>query len=133
MQNKKTEEKPPKIAKTPTCQKRIKCCIIRRVQNVLRQRKVIGLFKKIKWRPVLIVGAVVYLTINLISAQFELMTKKQEYWDLEQQQRRLQLKIADTQSLIDNADDALYIERIAREKLGYAYPGETIYIDIQSQ
>ena len=91
------------------------------------------MFKKIKWRPVLIVGAVVYLTINLISAQFELMTKKQEYWDLEQQQRRLQLKIADTQSLIDNADDALYIERIAREKLGDAYPGETIYIDIQSQ
>ena len=51
------------------------------------------MFKKIKWRPVLIVGAVVYLTINLISAQFELMTKKQEYWDLEQQQRRLQLKL----------------------------------------
>lgn len=89
------------------------------------------MFKKIKWRPVLIVGAVVYLTINLISAQFELMTKKQEYWDLEQQQRRLQLKIADTQSLIDNADDALYIERIARENWAMLIP-EKQYILIFS-
>ena len=34
--------------------------------------------KKINIRSVLFLLAIVYLTINLITAQFELMTKKQE-------------------------------------------------------
>ena len=89
--------------------------------------------KKINLRSVLFLLVIVYLTINLISAQFELMTKKQELANIQVQKDRLQLEVADTQSLLDEDRDEVYIERIARERLGYANPGEKVYIDIQSE
>ena len=89
--------------------------------------------KKINLRSVLFLLVIVYLTINLISAQFELMTKKQELANIQEQKDRLQLEVADTQSLLDEDRDEVYIERIARERLGYANPGEKVYIDIQAE
>ena len=92
-----------------------------------------NLKKKINIRSVLFLLAIVYLTINLISSQFELMTKKQELSSIESQKERLQLEVADTQSLLEEDGDEVYIERVARERLGYANPGEKVYIDIQSE
>ncbi len=92
-----------------------------------------NLKKKINIRSVLFLVAIVYLTINLISAQFELMTKKQELENIQAQKSRLELEVADTQSLLEEDRDEIYIERIARERLGYANPGEKVYIDIQSE
>ena len=92
-----------------------------------------NIFKKIKLSSVLFLLAIAYLTINLISAQYELMTKKQELAGVQSQRERLQLEIADTQSLLEEDRDEVYIERIARERLGYANPGEKVYIDIQSE
>lgn len=92
-----------------------------------------NLKKKINLRSVLFLLAIVYLTINLISAQFELMTKKQELDAVRSQKERLQLEVADTQSLLEEDRDEVYIERVARERLGYANPGEKVYIDIQSE
>ena len=89
--------------------------------------------KKINLRSVLFLLVIVYLTINLISAQFELMTKKQELANIQAQKDRLQLEVADTQSLLNEDRDEVYIERIARERLGYANPGEKVYIDIQAE
>ena len=92
-----------------------------------------NLKKKINIRSVVFLLAIVYLTINLISAQFELMTKKQELASIQSQKDRLQLEVADTQSLLEEDRDEVYIERVARERLGYANPGEKVYIDIQSE
>ena len=92
-----------------------------------------NLKKKINIRSVVFLLAIVYLTINLISAQFELMTKKQERASIQSRKERLQLEVADTQSLLEEDRDEVYIERVARERLGYANPGEKVYIDIQSE
>ena len=92
-----------------------------------------NLKKKINIGSVLLLLAIIYLSINLISAQFELMTKKQELANAQAQKERLQLEVADTQSLLEEDRDEVYIERIARERLGYANPGEKVYIDIQSE
>ena len=92
-----------------------------------------NLKKKINIGSVLLLLAIIYLSINLISAQFELMTKKQELANVQAQKERLQLEVADTQSLLEEDRDEVYIERIARERLGYANPGEKVYIDIQSE
>ncbi len=92
-----------------------------------------NLKKKINISSVVFLLAIVYLAINLISAQFELMTKKQELATINAQKERLQLEVADTQSLLEEDRDEVYIERIARERLGYANPGEKVYIDIQSE
>ena len=92
-----------------------------------------NLKKKINIRSVLFLLAIVYLAISLITAQFNLMTKKQELATVQSQKYRLELEVADTQSLLEEDRDEVYIERIARERLGYANPGEKVYIDIQSE
>lgn len=89
--------------------------------------------KKVNIRSVLFLLAIVYLTINLITAQFDLMTKKQELATVQAQKYRLELEVADTQSLLEEDRDEVYIERVARERLGYANPGEKVFIDIQSE
>ena len=73
---------------------------------------------------------VTYLTISLISAQFDLMTKRQQLEILEEQQKRIELETQDIQRVLEIEDEAEYVERVAREKLGYANPNETVYKDI---
>ncbi|MBQ6896828.1 MAG: septum formation initiator family protein [Oscillospiraceae bacterium] len=76
---------------------------------------------------------VTYLTISLISAQFDLMTKRQQLEILEEQQKRIELETQDIQRVLEIEDEAEYVERVAREKLGYANPNETVYKDIQGE
>ena len=92
-----------------------------------------NLKKKFNISSVVFLLAIAYLTISLISAQFDLMTKKQELASIQTQKDRLELEVADTRSLLEEGQDEVYIERIARERLGYANPGEKVYIDIQSE
>ena len=92
-----------------------------------------NLKKKFNISSVLFLLAIAYLAISLVNAQFELMTKKQELSSIQTQKDRLELEVADTRSLLEEGQDEVYIERIARERLGYANPGEKVYIDIQSE
>ena len=92
-----------------------------------------NLKKKFNISSVLFLLAITYLAISLVNAQFELMTKKQELSNIQTQKDRLELEVADTRSLLEEGQDEVYIERIARERLGYANPGEKVYIDIQSE
>ena len=77
--------------------------------------------------------AVAYLSVSLISAQFDLMTKRQQLSILEQQQQRVEMETQDIRRVLEIEDEAEYVERIAREKLGYANPNETVYKDIQGE
>lgn len=91
------------------------------------------LIKGLRFRTLVLFVAVVYLMVSLISAQFELMTQKREYENLVRQQEKIQEQVDETQRLADQEDKSEYIEQIARDKLGYAYPGEKIYQDIRSE
>ena len=42
----------------------------------------------------------------------------------------LALEIAEKSKLLENGDDTEFIERAAREKLGFVYANENVYIDI---
>ncbi|MBR5520582.1 MAG: septum formation initiator family protein [Oscillospiraceae bacterium] len=92
-----------------------------------------SIFKKIRLRSLLFALAILYLSISLITAQFELMTKRQEYETVAEQRQRIEIEVQETRSLLEEGEDAVYIERIARERLGYANPGEKIYVDVQSE
>lgn len=91
------------------------------------------ILKKISLRSLCFALAILYLSFSLISAQFELMTKKQEYQDVVEQRQRIELEVEDTRSLLEEGENEVYIERIARERLGYANPGEKVYVDVQSE
>ena len=88
-------------------------------------------FFNIKIIAVLCLAA--YLTVSLISAQFDLMTKRQQLAMLEEQQQRVEMETQDIRRIMEIEDEAAYVERVAREKLGYANPNETVYKDIQGE
>ncbi|MBQ3008275.1 MAG: septum formation initiator family protein [Oscillospiraceae bacterium] len=92
-----------------------------------------SILKKISLRTVAFVLAILYLSVSLISAQFELMTKKQEYDTVVSQRERLEMEVTETQALLDEEDESVYIERIARDRLGYANPGEKVFVDAQAE
>ncbi|MBP1552703.1 MAG: septum formation initiator family protein [Oscillospiraceae bacterium] len=80
-----------------------------------------------------VICAVAYLSVSLISAQFDLMTKKQQLAILETQQQKIQLETQDIERMLEFEDEEDYIERIARQRLGYANPNEKIFKDIQGE
>ncbi|MBQ5783142.1 MAG: septum formation initiator family protein [Oscillospiraceae bacterium] len=76
---------------------------------------------------------VAYLSVSLITAQFDLMTKRQQLAILEEQKARIELETQDIQRVLEIEDQQEYIERIARQRLGYANPNEKIFKDIQGE
>lgn len=74
-----------------------------------------------------------YFSVSLISAQFSLMTKRQQLNILNEQAQRIELETEDIRRVLEIEEEEDYIERIARQKLGYANPDEKIYKDIQGE
>lgn len=71
-----------------------------------------------------------YFAITLIQLQIEISEKKET---LAQVQAQYNEKIAENKELekvIEGGDEDEYIERIARDSLGYVKPGEKVYYDI---
>ena len=103
------------------------------MHKIMGVREMQNLKKKFNISSVLFLVAIAYLTISLISAQFDLMTKRQQLASLSQQQQRVEMETEDIRYILENETEAEYVERVAREKLGYANPNETVYKDIQGE
>ncbi len=74
-----------------------------------------------------------YLSVSLITAQFDLVNKRQQLDILEQQKARVQLEVDDVRNTLEYESEEEYIERIARQRLGYANPDEKLFKDIQGE
>jgi len=72
----------------------------------------------------------VYIAFSLVSLQIELAEKKQTLKLLEEQRNNLMISNTEKQELIEKSDEDEFVERIAREYFGFAYPDEQVYIDI---
>jgi cell division protein DivIC len=92
--------------------------------------------KNKKRSPVMLVlqlvmaGLAVLLVVSFISGQVQLARMQRESDELAGQVEQQQEKNEELQTLMDTGDEDDFVERIAREKLGYARPGERIYVDI---
>lgn len=74
-----------------------------------------------------------YLSVSLITAQFDLVNKRQQLDILQQQKARVQLEVEDVRRTLEYESEEEYIERIARQRLGYANPDEKLFKDIQGE
>lgn len=73
---------------------------------------------------------VVYFAVSIVSTGVRIRQEKRE---LEQLQQQIELQKALNEELlriVESGDSERQMERIAREKLGYAQPGETVYRDM---
>lgn len=79
---------------------------------------------------VLLVG---YFSVSIIHAQVEISRQEQAVAQL---QAQIDEKIAennDLQKTLDSGDEAEYMERVARDSLGYMMPDEKVYYDTSSR
>lgn len=72
-------------------------------------------------------GILVVLFISVINMQISLKTLREEREALEEEIADLRDDIEETTYRLSEEADAEYIERYAREKLGYRYPNEILF------
>lgn len=77
-----------------------------------------------------VLGVSIYMVATLVGLGNELGEAKAELKKYEHQRDSLKLTIDEYKSLLDSDSHAAIIEKAARERLGYVYSDEEIYIDI---
>lgn len=79
-----------------------------------------------------IVAVMGYFVISLVSLQMDIRDKQQEVAEAQQVQQEKQAENEELENFLTEGDESSYIERIARDVLGYVLPGERVYYDISS-
>lgn len=75
-------------------------------------------------------GVSIYMVATLIGLGNELAKAQAELSQYEKELDGLKLTVSEYQQLLDSDSHAKIIEEAARERLGYVYSDEEIYIDI---
>ena len=74
-----------------------------------------------------------YSAVQLVSLQVKINTKKQEQEDLKLQVEQQKTSNDRLEDMLNSGYDEDYIATLAREKFGYGYSGEQVYIDQSSK
>jgi len=85
--------------------------------------------KSVLWR-LLLIGVSVYMVVTLAGLWNNLNESRAELKALEEQKAVKQTEIDELKKLLDSGSKEELIERAARERLGYVYSDEQIFIDI---
>ena len=72
----------------------------------------------------------VLLVVSFINGRMQVSRMERELQEVNRQVEQQREANEELQRLMRTGDEDAYVERIAREKLGYARPGERIFIDI---
>ena len=72
---------------------------------------------------------IVCAAVAFIQSQADVVSKRRELAALQESIKLQQASNDEIKRILEGGNDMEYIERIAREKLGYAYPDEKIFID----
>ncbi len=78
----------------------------------------------------IVLGVAVYMVATLVGLGNDLAEAKVELEKHEKQRDMLQLTINEYKALLESDSHDAIIEKAARERLGYVYSDEEIYIDI---
>ena len=93
-----------------------------------RKKKRVGLVAK-----VLIAAFAVYVACTLVNLQLRINAAHDEQQKLQAQLDAQRLVCAELNDAISGENHEEYIAEIARDSLGYIYPGEQVYVDISSK
>ena len=92
------------------------------------EKRHIGLLTKI-----LIVAFAVYAACTLVDLQIRINAASAQQEQLQSRLESQKLVCAELTDAIEQSDNEDYIAKVARESLGYVYPGEQIFVDISSK
>lgn len=72
---------------------------------------------------------IAYGITQLSILQIQLISEKKTKAQMESENKALQLKISQLETILQTGNESDFIERAARERLGYVYSDEEIWID----
>ncbi len=78
----------------------------------------------------LVLGVSVYMIITLSSLFGQLSKKRAELVEKQEVLANMQLELDDLKTLLDEGTDNQIIEKAARERLGYVFSNEEVFLDI---
>lgn len=78
----------------------------------------------------LVLGVSVYMIITLSSLFGQLSKKRAELMERQDVLANMQLELDDLKTLLDEGTDNQIIEKAARERLGYVFSNEEVFLDI---
>lgn len=79
---------------------------------------------------VLVLGVSIYMVATLIGLWNTLSEDRATLAELQNQYRMEELELEELKTLLSDGSQSQIIEKAARERLGYVYSDEEIYIDI---
>ena len=74
-----------------------------------------------------------YLVAGLVFNQVDIAAKQKELQDLENQLEQQRQQNDELERVLESGSDQEIIDRVARDKLGYAKPNERVFIDVTGQ
>ncbi len=77
----------------------------------------------------IVIGVSVYMIISLVGLWRDLDESKATLSAYQQKKEATQFQIDELKALLSDDSKKAVIEKAARERFGYAYPDEEIYID----
>lgn len=92
------------------------------------KKRHIGLLTKI-----LTVAFAVYAACTLVDLQIRINAASAQQEQLQSRLESQKLVCAELTDAIEQSDNEDYIAKVARESLGYVYPGEQVFVDISSK
>ena len=72
----------------------------------------------------------IYLTVTAIETTFKISDTSEKIKVAQEQLTDIKTENDNTENLLINANENDIIERIARERLGYVFPDEKVYYDV---
>lgn len=78
---------------------------------------------------ILLLSFAIYVSVTLIKLQINLINVKQELKERESYLKETTIKVEELTRLLEEGDEKELIEKAARERLGYVYPNEQVFID----
>ena len=82
---------------------------------------------------ILLLAFSVYIIISLTNLQVQLIDRTRELKSGEALLAAKNLQIDELVRLLDSGTEAELIEKAARERLGYVYPDEQVYVDLSGK
>ena len=79
---------------------------------------------------IVLLGFAVYMVYGLNVTLFDLLDLRRQQQSLEREKAMLSLRVKEYENLLANGSESDFIERAARDKLGYVFPDETVFEDI---
>ena len=102
------------------------------MRKILQQKREKGALTGFLLKVAVVVAAV-YLMVSFVNGQLQVADKQRELDTVQAQLEQQNVKNAELSRLMESGDEDAYVERIAREKLGYARPNERVFVDISGR